>query len=66
MSEQQYIFQSKEIFLPDPDNPESTILQIPKELIEQNKWKTGDTIKVSIGDKGTIKLERVEKTVDNK
>lgn len=58
------IFKAKDVFLPDPENPESKILRIPQEFLNDTDWKEGDTIKVSIGDQGTIILEKVDKSVD--
>lgn len=54
----QYICDAKEVFTPDPDDPEKTILTIPPDILEKSKFKVGDNIKVSIGDQGTIILEK--------
>lgn len=53
-----YICDAKEIFTEDPDNPGQTILTIPPDILEKSKFKEGDEIKVSIGDQGTIILEK--------
>lgn len=55
-----YIVDAKEIFTQDPDNPGQTILTIPPNVIEQAGLKLGDEIKVSIGDQGTIILEKAK------
>lgn len=64
MDDKKKIFQAKDVFLPDPDNKDSKILQIPQEYLDDTDWTEGDTIKVSIGDQGTIILEKVEKSLD--
>jgi len=53
-----YTLDAKEVFTNDPDNPEQTILTIPPDVIAKAGFKIGETIKISIGDKGTIILER--------
>ncbi len=58
------IFRAKDIFIPDPDNPDSKILKIPQEFLAQTDWQEGDTMKVSIGDQGTIILEKINKSLD--
>ena len=55
-----YIVDAKEVFTHDPDNPEQTILTIPPNVIERAGFKIGDQIKVSIGDQGTIILEKAK------
>ena len=64
MDDKKKIFQAKDVFLPDPDNKHSKILKIPQEYLDDTDWSEGDTIKVSIGDQGTIMLEKVEKPLD--
>ncbi len=36
-------------------------VSIPREYIEQCKWKKGDTLTVSLDEKGSIKLKKVGK-----
>jgi len=55
-----YTLDAKEVFTNDPDNPEQTILTIPPNIIEKVGLKVGDEIKVSIGDQGTIILEKAK------
>lgn len=58
--EVKYIVDAKEVFTQDPDNPEQTILTIPPDLIAKAGFKIGETIKISIGDQGTIILEKAK------
>lgn len=55
----QYICDAKEVFTPDPDNPEQTILTIPPEVLAKSDFREGDEVKVSIGDQGTIILTKI-------
>jgi len=57
-------FNSKDIFITDPNNPDSTILKIPEEILKEKGWKQGTLLKIQIGDQGTIIIEEAEKTVD--
>jgi len=59
-----FIFEKKDLFFNDPDNPGETILKIPEHVLEQQGWKEGTKLKISIGDQGTIIIEEAEKKVD--
>ena len=56
-----YIANSKELFSTDPDNPEMSILTIPPEVLEQAKIQPGDEVKIKLGDRGTIIIEKITK-----
>ena len=36
-------------------------MTIPKEIMDSQDWKEGDRLKISIGDKGTIIIEKLDK-----
>lgn len=57
-------FNSKDIFTTDPNNPNSTLLKIPEEILKAQGWTEGTLLKVRLGDQGTIIVEEVEKEVD--
>jgi hypothetical protein len=59
-----YNYKASDILRYDQDNPDTPILTIPQEILEQQGWKKGTELKISIGDQGTIILEEVKKTVD--
>jgi hypothetical protein len=59
-----YNYKASDILKYDQDNPDTPILTIPQEILEQQGWKKGTELKISIGDQGTIILEEVKKTVD--
>ena len=52
------VLNSKEVFSPDPDNPEQMIMTLPPEMVASVGFKEGDELKVSLGDQGTIILEK--------
>ena len=35
-------------------------MKIPKEISEERGWKEGDNLKMSIGDQGTIIIEKID------
>lgn len=53
------VLNSKEVFSPDPDNPEQMIMALPPEIVASAGFNEGDEIKVSLGDQGTIILEKI-------
>ena len=53
-----YTYNTGDIYQPDPDKPGEYLLTIPQELIDEQGWKPGDTIKVEIGDQGSIILSK--------
>ena len=60
MSEQkQWTFKVEDIFEDIPDDPENVTMTIPEEIRDQIGLKPGDTIKILIGDLGTLIIEKV-------
>jgi len=55
-----YTFKAEEIFEDIPEDPENILMNIPPEISEQMGWVPGDVLKVSIGDQGTVIIEKVE------
>lgn len=41
-------FSVEEIFEEIPGDPDNVIMKIPPELLEETKWKEGDTLTVTI------------------
>jgi frataxin-like iron-binding protein CyaY len=56
----EYKFQASDIFEEIPDNAEEILMKIPEEIAEAQGWKPGDTLKISIGDQGTIIINKVK------
>ena len=67
MSEEKKAFTYKveDIFEDIPDDPKNMNMTIPPEIMEQAGLKTGDTIKISYGDQGSLILEKVDKKETN-
>lgn len=60
MSEDRLEYSINEVFELDSDNEESVGMKLPEEVQERLGLKPGDRVKVSIGDKGTVIVERAE------
>ena len=67
MSEEKkaFIYKVEDIFEDIPDDPKNMNMTIPPEIMEQAGLKTGDTIKISYGDQGSLILEKVDKKETN-
>ena len=53
-------FKAEEIFEDIEGDPNNVNMNIPEEIMQQMGWKEGDTIKVEIGDKGTVIITKVK------
>lgn len=53
-------YKAEEIFQDIPGDDKNVMMTIPPEIMEKQGWKEGDTIKVEIGDKGTIIITQVK------
>lgn len=49
-----YTYNVEEIFEEIPGDPDNVIMKIPPEILEQNKWKEGDTLTVTIEDNAIV------------
>ena len=56
----QLVFKVEEIFQDIEGDPDNVHMTIPPEIMEAQGWKEGDTIKVEIGDQGTIIITKSE------
>lgn len=61
-----WTFKAEEIFSDIPNDPKNVNMKIPEEVAEKVGLKPGDTIKVLWGDKGTIKIEKVDPKLEEK
>lgn len=43
-----FTFTAEEIFEEIPGDPDNVVMKIPPEILEQTKWKEGDTLTVTI------------------
>lgn len=55
------VYKAEEIFHDIPGDPDNVNMTIPPEIMESQGWKEGDTIKVEVGDQGTIIITKVDK-----
>lgn len=62
MSEEKkaFIYKVEDIFEDIPDDPKNVNMTIPPEIMEQAGLKTGDTIKISYGDQGSLIIEKIK------
>ena len=56
-------FKVEDIFQDIPGDKKMMNMKIPDEIMEQQGWKEGDTIKIEWGDKGTIIISKVDHKV---
>jgi len=54
-----WTYKVEDIFEDIPDDPKNVTMTIPQPIRDEIGLKEGDTIKVSIGDKGTLIIEKV-------
>ena len=57
----QYVYKVEDIFEDIPDDPKNVNMTIPPEIMEQIGITTGDTVKISYGDQGSLIIEKVDK-----
>jgi len=59
MTKNTWVFKKDDIF-GEPDENGCVTMKIPKEISEERGWKEGDNLKMSIGDQGTIIIEKID------
>lgn len=60
-----WVFESQEIFEDIPDDPEHVMMKIPPEVAEIAGLVPGDLIKISVGDQGTMIIEKINQKEQN-
>ncbi len=63
MSEEQartWVFDKEEIFKEITDDPDNTLMTIPPEVSEAVGLTPGDTVKIEIGDQGTMIINKID------
>ena len=55
-----YTYNMEDIFEEIPDDPENIAMKIPPEVAKEVGLEPGDTIKLLVGDKGTLIIEKIE------
>ena len=56
-----WIYEQEEIFQDIENVPDNVNMTIPPEVADSIGLKPGDPIKISVGDKGTIIIEKLQK-----
>jgi AbrB family looped-hinge helix DNA binding protein len=56
-----WTFKAEDIFQDIPGDPNNINMTIPPKIAEKMGWKEGDTLRVLIGDQGTVHIEKVKK-----
>lgn len=62
MSKEQKTFTYKveDIFEDIPNDPENVLMNLPQEVMEDAGIKPGDTVKILLGDQGSLIIEKVK------
>lgn len=55
-----------DIFQEIPDDPKNLIMNLPPEICEEVGLEPGDTVKILIGDQGTLIIEKLKEEDDKK
>ena len=55
-----WTYQAEDIFEEMPESPEEVLMKIPEEVCQEVGLVPGDNVKVSVGDQGTIIIEKIE------
>lgn len=55
-----WTFKQEEIFEEIPGDKDNLKFTIPPEIMEAQGWKEGDKLKIDWGDKGTIKISKLD------
>ena len=56
-----HTYNVEDIFEDIPDDPENVLMNLPQEVMDEAGIKPGDTIKILLGDQGTLIIEKVKK-----
>jgi hypothetical protein len=54
-------FKVEDIFEDIPGDKEKVLMKIPDEIMKMQGWKEGDNLRIEWGDKGTIRIEKIDK-----
>lgn len=53
-------YKADEIFQDIEEDTENVLMNIPPEIAEKMGWQPGDSLKIELGDQGTIVITKVE------
>jgi len=57
----QYEYKVEDIFQDIPNDPENIMMNLPPEVMEEAGIKPGDTVKILLGDQGSLIIEKLDK-----
>lgn len=57
----QYEYKVEDIFQDIPNDPENVMMNLPPEVMEEAGIKPGDTVKILLGDQGSLIIEKLDK-----
>lgn len=55
-----WTYKAEDIFQDIENDLDNVNMTIPPEIMEKMGWKEGDTIRVLVGDQGTVSIEKVD------
>lgn len=55
-----WVYKQEEIFQDIPNDAENSLMTIPPEVSEAVGLVPGDTVKIEVGDKGTIIINKID------
>lgn len=57
----QYVYKVEDIFEDIPDDSENVLMNLPQEVMDQVGIGPGDTVKILLGDQGSLIIEKLDK-----
>jgi len=55
-----HTYKVEDIFEDIPSDPENVIMNLPPEVMEEAGIKPGDTVKILLGDQGSLIIEKIK------
>ena len=58
--EKKFIYKVEDIFEDIPNDPKNVLMNLPQEVMDEVGIKPGDKIKISLGDQGSLIIEKIK------
>jgi bifunctional DNA-binding transcriptional regulator/antitoxin component of YhaV-PrlF toxin-antitoxin module len=55
-----FIYKVEDIFEDIPDDPENVLMNLPQEVMDEVGISPGDTVKILLGDQGSLIIEKIK------
>ena len=55
-----FIYKVEDIFEDIPNDPENVLMNLPQEVMDEVGIGPGDTVKISLGDQGSLIIEKIK------